>query len=150
MRNDKYYENPKTYNEFKHNQNVAELKLKNAEKKLDEIQTVKGRLIIETKSGMEPADMGRYKRLGLKEIQTKKEIKFIFESSVDFITDKDELFSQFYYERNKVHNKLFESAEIETLCFEKQNISGYKISSVEKKIGNSNMITDFVIETSNG
>ena len=30
MRNDKYYENPKTYNEFKHNQNVAELKLKNA------------------------------------------------------------------------------------------------------------------------
>ena len=76
MRNDKYYENPKTYNEFKHNQNVAELKLKNAEKKLDEIQTVKGKLIIETKSGMEPADMGRYKRLGLKEIQTKKEIKF--------------------------------------------------------------------------
>lgn len=76
MRNDKYYENPKTYNEFKHNQNVAELKLKNAEKKLDEIQTVKGRLIIETKSGMEPADIGRYKRLGLKEIQTKKEIKF--------------------------------------------------------------------------
>ena len=46
MRNDKYYENPKTYNEFKHNQNVAELKLKNAEKKLDEIQTVKGKLII--------------------------------------------------------------------------------------------------------
>lgn len=82
--------------------------------------------------------------------KTKKEIKFIFESSVDFITDRDELFSQFYYERNKVHNKLFESAEIETLCFEKQNISGYKISSVEKKIGNSNMITDFVIETSNG
>ena len=82
--------------------------------------------------------------------KTKKEIKFIFESSVDFITDRDELFTQFYYERNKVHNKLFESTEIETLCFEKQNISGYKINSVEKKIGNSNMITDFVIEAANG
>lgn len=82
--------------------------------------------------------------------KVKKEIKFVFESSVDFVTDRDELFTQFYYERNKVHNKLFESAEIETLCFEKQNTSGYKISSVEKKIGNSNMITDFVIETANG
>ena len=82
--------------------------------------------------------------------KVKKEIKFVFESSVDFVTDRDELFTQFYYERNKVHNKLFESAEIETLCFEKQNTSGYKISSVEKKIGNSNMITDFVIEAANG
>lgn len=82
--------------------------------------------------------------------KVKKEIKFVFESSVDFVTDRDKLFTQFYYERNKVHNKLFESAEIETLCFEKQNTSGYKISSVEKKIGNSNMITDFVIEAANG
>lgn len=82
--------------------------------------------------------------------KVKKEIKFVFESSVDFVTDRDELFTQFYYERNKVHNKLFESAEIETLCFKKQNTSGYKISSVEKKIGNSNMITDFVIEAANG
>ena len=82
--------------------------------------------------------------------KVKKEIKFVFESSVDFVTDRDELFSQFYYERNKVHNKLFESAEIETLCFEKPNTSGYKISSVEKKIGNSNVITDFVIEAANG
>lgn len=41
--------------------------------------------------------------------KVKKEIKFVFESSVDFVTDRDELFTQFYYERNKVHNKLFES-----------------------------------------
>ena len=75
MRNDKYYENPKTYNEFKHNQNVAELKLQEAREKLDEIRLLR-KIDYWTKSGMEPADMGRYKRLGLKEIQTKKEIKF--------------------------------------------------------------------------
>ena len=78
MRNDKYYENPKTYNEFKHNQNVAELRLQAAEKKLDTILTVKGNLIIYTKSGPGYADPARYQRLEKKTVETRKEIKFLY------------------------------------------------------------------------
>ena len=76
MKNDKYYENPKTYNELKHNQNVAELKLQAAEKKLDTILTVKENLIIDTKSGPGYADPARYQRLEKKTVETRKEIKF--------------------------------------------------------------------------
>lgn len=76
MRNDKYYENPKTYNEFKHNQNVAESKLQAAEKKLDTILTVKGNLIIDTRSGPAFADPARANRLQKKADETWKEIRF--------------------------------------------------------------------------